>query len=287
MSNENTQEVLFQDPIGLRLRQGREKAGLSIEQVGQQLKLPIAIIEAMERDDWPRLGAPVYVRSYLGSYLRLVGLPAALAENVAQNSSAPQLVTLGTGSGMRHALKHSVRNLVYLVMTAVLVIPVVLVARHYQSAGRTEVLTLEPESISTPVPAPALASDPSMAPPAAVEPAGIAPAQTKDADPAPVMASMAPFQKAAPTSSELLLRFSGESWIETVDASGTRIERGLVAGGSERRYAPGQVARITLGNADAVEVSFAGESVDLAPYRAANVARFAVSSSGEPAPAGH
>lgn len=287
MSNENTQEVLFQDPIGLRLRQGREKAGLSIEQVGQQLKLPIAIIEAMERDDWPRLGAPVYVRSYLGSYLRLVGLPAALAENVAQNSAAPQLVTLGTGSRMRHALKHSVRNLVYLVMTAVLVIPVVLVARHYQSAGRTEELTLEPESISAPVPAPVLASDPSMAPPAAVEPASIAPAQTKTADPAPVMASMAPFQKAAPTSSELLLRFSGESWIETVDASGTRIERGLVAGGSERRYAPGQVARITLGNADAVEVSFAGESVDLAPYRAANVARFAVSSSGKPAPAGH
>ncbi|WP_146909538.1 RodZ domain-containing protein [Arenimonas daejeonensis] len=287
MSNENTQEVLFQDPIGLRLRQGREKAGLSIEQVGQQLKLPIAIIEAMERDDWPRLGAPVYVRSYLGSYLRLVGLPAALAENVAQNGATPKLVPLGTGSRMRHALKHSVRNMVYLVMTAVLVIPVVLVARHYQSAGSTQVLTLEPEVVSTPVPAPALASDPSLAPPMVSEPAAEAPPQTQAADPAPVMASMAPFQKTAPTSTELLLRFSGESWIETVDASGARIERGLVAGGSERRYAPGQVARITLGNADAVEVSFAGETVDLAPYRAANVARFAVSSGGEPAPAEH
>lgn len=288
MSNENTQEVLFQDPIGLRLRQGREKAGLSIEQVGQQLKLPIAIIEAMERDDWPRLGAPVYVRSYLGSYLRLVGLPAALAENVAQNGATPKLVTLGTGSRMRHALKHSVRNMVYLVMTAVLVIPVVLVARHYQSTGNAEVLTLEPEALSVPVPvpAPALASDPSV-PPMVTEPATTVPAQTQATDPAPVMASMAPFQKTTATSEELLLRFSGESWIETMDASGTRIERGLVSGGSERRYAPGQVARITLGNADAVEVSFAGETVDLAPYRAANVARFAVSSSGEPAPAGH
>ena len=288
MSTENVQEGLFQDPIGLRLRQGREKAGLSIEQVGQQLKLPVAIVQAMERDDWQRLGAPIYVRSYLGSYLRLVGLPALLAESVVQSEPAPALVTLGSGSRVRHALNHSVRNLVYLVMTAVLVIPVVLVARHYQSGGRAEVLTLDPETSL--VPAPTLAADPLPAPASPeAEPATapVAAPPSPQADPAPVMASMAPFQKAEASAPELLLRFKGESWIEALDASGTRVERGLVTSGSERRYAPGQVARITLGNADVVEVSFAGESVDLAPYRAANVARFAVSSGGEPAPAGH
>ena len=47
MSSESTQEVLFQDPIGLRLRLAREKAGLTVEQVGQQLKLPVAIVQAM------------------------------------------------------------------------------------------------------------------------------------------------------------------------------------------------------------------------------------------------
>ena len=283
MSSESTQEVLFQDPIGLRLRLAREKNGLSVEQVGQQLKLPVAIVQAMERDDWQRLGAPIYVRSYLGSYLRLVGLPAVMAESVAVNEPAPKLVTLGTGSRVRHALNHSVRNLVYLVMTAVLVIPVVLVARHYQSGGRAEVLTLEPEGSI--VPAQVIAADPKPALPAVVDPAPPAVAET--ADPAPVMASMAPFQKNEAATAGLVLRFNGESWIETVDTTGARVERGLVASGSERRYAPGQVARITLGNAEVVEVSFAGESVDLAPYRAANVARFAVSSSGEPAPAGH
>lgn len=283
MSSESTQEVLFQDPIGLRLRLAREKNGLSVEQVGQQLKLPVAIVQAMERDDWQRLGAPIYVRSYLGSYLRLVGLPAVMAESVAVNEPAPKLVTLGTGSRVRHALDHSLRNVVYLIMTAVLVIPVVLVARHYQSGGRAEVLTLEPEGSI--VPAQAIAADPTPALPAAVDP--VTPAVVESAGPAPVMASMAPFQKNEAAAAGLVLRFNGESWIETVDETGARVERGLVASGSERRYAPGQVARITLGNADVVEVSFAGESVDLAPYRAANVARFAVSSSGEPAPAGH
>ena len=47
MSSEVIQEVLFQEPIGVRLRRGREQAGLSIEQVGQQLKLPVAIVQAM------------------------------------------------------------------------------------------------------------------------------------------------------------------------------------------------------------------------------------------------
>ncbi len=283
MSSESTQEVLFQDPIGIRLRQGREKAGLSLEQAGQQLKLPVAIVEAMERDDWQRLGAPIYVRSYLGSYLRLVGLPAALAEQVAQEKPTPPLVTLGGSSRVRHALNHSMRNLVYLVMTAVLVLPVVLVVRHYQAAQPAELLTLEPSAIA---PAPNLAAEPAPPPPAAA----IAPPAAAAADaegPAPVMASMAPFQKPAAANSGLLLRFAGESWVDVVDAQGARIERGLVAAGSERRYAPGQVARITLGNAEAVEVSFAGAAIDLTPYRAANVARFAVSSTGEPAPAGN
>jgi len=278
MNNQSMQDQLFQDPIGVRLRQGREKAGLSIEQVGQQLKLPVAIVQAMEADDWSRLGAPVYVRSYLGSYLRLVGLPAELAEEAARTKAAPQLVTMASHSRLRHALSRSVRNVVYLVMTAVLVVPVYLVARHYQSGAPTEVLTLETTPGSLPV---ALPADPVAAAPAAP------PMEVVEPGPAPVMASMAPFKKPAAASTGLLLRFRGESWLEAYDANGDSIERALVGDGSERRYAPGQVARITLGRADAVEVSFGGKAVDLSPYRAANVARFTVNSDGEPAPAGN
>ena len=101
------------------------------------------------------------------------------------------------------------------------------------------------------------------------------------------MASLAPFTKAAAAAAGLVLRFKGESWVDVLDTQGARVERGLVEAGAERRYAAGQVARITLGNADAVDVSFAGKALDLAPYRTANVARFTVSSAGEPAPAGN
>jgi cytoskeleton protein RodZ len=275
MNTESMQDQLFPDPVGVRLRIGRERAGLSIEQVGQQLKLPVAIVQAMEADDWSRLGAPVYVRSYLGSYLRLVGLPPELAEEAARTKPAPQLVTMASHSRLRHAFSRSVRNAVYLVMTAVLVVPVYLVARHYQSGAPAEVLTLEttPDSL------------PSAPPPAVPATPPPAPAVVVDDGPAPVMASMAPFKKPAAPTGGLVLRFRGESWFEAYDAEGGSIERALVDEGAERRYAPGQVARITLGRADAVEVSFAGREVDLSPYRAANVARFTVNSDGEPVPA--
>lgn len=307
MSHEMIQDALFEEPIGMRLRRGREQAGLTVEQVGQQLKLPVAIVQAMELDDWPRLGAPVYVRSYLGSYLRLVGLPAELAEQAAQTKPTPKLVAMGSTSRMRRALNRSLRNGVYLVMTGVLVVPVFLVARHYQAENRPEVLTLEtsPEMVEAQalglesgVPLPpvpdadgadqALAqAQPAAAPDAVATATATATAAAPSEGPAPVMASMAPFTRPAPASGGLLLRFRGESWVEVLDAQGERIERGLVGAGAERRYAAGQVARITLGNADAVDVSIAGRTVDVSPYRSANVARFTVSSSGEPAPAGN
>jgi cytoskeleton protein RodZ len=300
MTQDVSQEALFQDPIGLRLKQARVSQSLSITEVGQQLKLPVAIVEAMERDDWVRLGAPVYVRSYLGSYLRLVGLPETLAEQVAQSKPTPQLVPMGSRSRMRRVLDQSLRNAVYLLMTAVLVIPAVLVARHYQKTPAPEQLTLDTAPVFTPAapvaaPVPSDLTDkatlaaapegeaPAVAP--ASVPAGIAETVEAANSPDPVMASMAPTFKR--DGQGLQLSFRDESWIEVLDAQGRRVERGLVAGGDVRRYAAGQVARITLGKADAVEVSFAGKPVDMTPYRAADVARFTVSSTGQPAPPGN
>lgn len=292
MNVETQQPPLFDDPVGSQLRRTREKAGLGVEQVGQQLKLPVAIVEAMEREDWARLGAPVYVRSYLGSYLRLLGLPAGLADPVLSQKAEPALVTMASRSRMRHALDKSLRNAVYLVMTAVLVVPVVLVARHFQARETVAALTLEPDAVLREADQLAGLALPPQAPgPALVEPA---PPPVSAAGPHPVMASMAPVPAGsaaaaagAPASAGLALSFTEESWIEVLDGAGQRVERGLVAAGEQRHYGAGQVARITLGNADAVEARLGGKPLDLAPFRAANVARFAVSSDGNTVTPGH
>ncbi|GGA75019.1 membrane protein [Arenimonas soli] len=288
MTTEGRQEGLFVDPLGQRLRAARDKCGLTREQAGQQLRLPVAIIEAMEREDWQRLGAPIYVRSYLGSYLRLLDLPQELLQPVVAPAPTPALVPLTSRSGLRRTLDKSLRNVVYLVMTAVLVVPVVLVARHYQNADRPQSLTLEPDASVLPAldPAPAVAgADRTIALPAVTP---------EPVTPEPVMASMAPVPAKTPApelpaaitgQDGLVLRFSGQSWLEVNDAQGRSLERALLDAGAERRYADGEVGYITLGNAAAVEVLHDGQPVNLEPFRTANVARFTVSSGGEPEPA--
>lgn len=270
MINESFQETLFEDPLGLRLRHAREKMHWSAESVAQQTKLPLAIIEAIEREDWARLGAPIYVRSYVNSYARLLGLPAGLADDVVRQQPTPALkVEVGSSRG-RGVFDRGLLNLGYLAMTAAIFgVAFMLIARFQASSDSDVAPSANTETIQAPV-----ASQPASQP------------KQNEIAASPVMASLAP----APVtndSSDLVLRFQRDSWVDFVAADGSRIERGMVPAGSERHFKPGEVARVTLGDATSVSVDFAGKNVDLAPYREANVARFAVSSSGEPTPVGN
>jgi cytoskeleton protein RodZ len=275
------QQTLFADPLGLRLRHAREAKRWSVEAVAQQLKLPVAVVEAMEKEDWQRLGAPIYARSYLTGYLKLLGLPTVLAEEVLRPQPQAPLVAMGGVPAGKRMVDRSLVNLGYLAITAAIVGSVVMLAMRYQSPTR------DPQVLALDSPAPAVAPAREAATPVAPKPA---PAS-------PVMASMAPaLPPAAPapvapapaavTPGEILLRFRGESWIEIVGGDGKKVEQGLVGAGAERRLKPGEVTRVTLGNADAVEVLQGGRAVDVSAYRQASIARFGVSSEGVLTPPG-
>ena len=279
MSNDHIQETLFADPVGLRFRHTREGKGWSRESVAQQLKLPVAVIEAMEREDWERLGAPIYARSFVSSYAKLLGMPTTVVDEIVRaRPQATTLVAMGGVPAAKRMVDRGLLNLAYLGITVAIAGSIVMLAMHYQSpAGNEQVLTLETTADNTTTTAPA-----------PVEAATPAPA----VNPPPVLASMAPTLPAAgaapatANTGDLVLRFRGDSWVEVLDSSGARVERGLVTAGSERRFARGQVGQVTLGNADAVEVLQGGQVVDLGAFRQANVARFGVSSDGKLAPPG-
>ncbi|KFN44435.1 helix-turn-helix domain-containing protein [Arenimonas oryziterrae] len=293
MSIDSFQETLFEDPIGSRFRHAREKLRWSKESVAQQLKLPISIIDAIEREDWQRLGAAIYVRSYVGSYAKILGLPAETADEVlrVQPMSAPPLVHSSSSLRTSRTFDHGLLKLGSLVMTGVIVGSIVMVVMYFQKpAAVAEVLPLDPPTATT---SGATAGTQVLSLPAqaTVAPSATAPAAPTVAAPAAntpptVMASLAPALSAPVGSNELVLDFQAESWVDVVAMNGEHVERGLVPAGTQRRYAAGQVSRITLGNADAVQVSQAGQKIDLAPYREANVARFTVSSQGKVTPSG-
>ena len=253
MTTESIQETLFEDPIGLRFRRAREKARWSLEAAAQQLKLPVAVIEAIEREDWGRLGAPIFVRSYVGSYAKLLGLPASLADDVVKGKAAPQLVAIGGTPVAKRAYARKSMNLGYLLMTIVIVGGVVALALYFQSPKRSA-RVIELDAIRAYA---LVAPTPSAKVPAA--PSGVAPAVA---------------------TGSLVLNFRGDSWVDLVDRSGEHLERGLVAAGTERRFDSRQLAQVTLGDATAVDVSLAGAPLDLTPFSEANVARFTVSSDG-------
>lgn len=260
---------------GARLRTAREAAGMTQEEVAGRLKMPLRVVKSLEEEDWGRLGAPVFVRGQLRSYSRLLGLATSTtieASGVAP-VEPPKLVSHTHTPRLQRVLEQGGRRVVYIVITAAIVIPVWLATRPHLSATA-------PESVR-PLDVPAIGADALGA--AAADPA-TAPAGEEPVH-EPVMASLAPMPNRPAAVLALALRFTDDSWVKVVGPDGKIVEQGLLPAGESRSYAAGQVARIVLGNAPSVSVRQAGKAVDLVPYTRANVARFTVSSDGTVAPA--
>ncbi|MDH5833620.1 RodZ domain-containing protein [Luteimonas kalidii] len=263
---------------GERLRQAREAAGLDIAEVARRLKMPVRVIESLENDAWDRLDAPVFVRGQLRSYARLLGVRID-GELPAASGSVPiepaRLEPRSYTPPLRRVADRMMGRMVYIVITALIAVPVWMATRsHLDSQIRVDA------SLDLPTGTGATAAAPPQAP-----------APQADEGPRPLVASMASMpQRTAARQVEpppaLSLRFSGDSWVEIFDGTGGVVERGLLKAGERREFEGGEVGRVVIGNADAVEVRGDGRIQDLSEFQRANVARFTVSSDGSIAPLG-
>lgn len=249
--------------IGQRLRLAREQAGLTVAEVGTRLKMPTRAVEALEAEDWARLGAPVFVRGQLRSYAKLLGMPAdAIADSAAARvAPTAELVAHTYTPRARIVADNLARKLVYVVLTAAIAVPVWLATQSHLDRSVLDTVSLES--------APAL---PAIGESASPEPAAV---------PQPIVASMAPSlpRQAAPAG-DLVVTFSGESWVRITGADGAVLEQALVPAGSTRAFTAGQLGQAVLGNATGVAITSRGAPVDLTPFIRANVVRFTVSSDG-------
>jgi cytoskeleton protein RodZ len=60
--------------LGDQLSAARKKLGLTPANVAARLRIRTTFIDALEREQWTVVGAPVYVRGFLRNYAKLVGL---------------------------------------------------------------------------------------------------------------------------------------------------------------------------------------------------------------------
>jgi len=253
--------------IGVRLKQAREEAGLSQEDVAASLKIPVKVIRQLESGDSSQLGAPVFVRGQMRSYARLLGVH--FDEELGQGARpiAPsELVSHTHTPRYRRVFEQATRRAIYIVLTAAIAVPIWMASRELKKDDAK----VESLDVATMQAAPA-----NNAQPTASEPAHRT----------PLVASMATLPApAAAQAPALSLNFTGNSWVEVRGADGRVLESGELGTGQQRSYAAGEVSRVVLGNSSAVEVRNAGRTVDLTPFSRANVARFTLSSDGSLTP---
>lgn len=72
--------------LGARLRRERMLRGMSVEEVSRATRIPLASVERLEADRFDDLPGEVFVRGFLRSYARAIGVDAE--EVLAQYSSA-------------------------------------------------------------------------------------------------------------------------------------------------------------------------------------------------------
>lgn len=290
MTIEQTTSFESATGAGVRLKKAREAAGLSIDAVAGQLRMPAQVVRSLEDEQWQRLGAPVFVRGQLRSYARLLKVELGDMLDTAGIAPVvpPDLVSHTHTPKLRRVVESVGRKALYVGITCVLAVPVWFASRSHFEDRPPSTASLDAVPAAVPVPdarepgeAVALPASPSAAP--ATAPAARGPAQ-------PFVASMTPLPPAASRpapAAGLSLAFKDDSWVEITAPDGSTVEKALIRAGEQRSFQPGQVGRMVLGNATAVEVQQGGSIVDLTPFRRANVARFAVSSEGSVISAPH
>src|SRR5476649_2385656 len=68
------QTGLFVSALGEEFRSAREARSLSLSDVAERLHIRSVYLAAIEDEDWHVIGAPVYVRGFMRTYARFLGL---------------------------------------------------------------------------------------------------------------------------------------------------------------------------------------------------------------------
>lgn len=282
---------------GRLLREAREQARVSVDDLSALVKLSRNTLDALERDDFAQLNESVYVRGYYRKLAKV--LPVAEADllrayegqAVPKAPVAPSKLILAGGQELGSGPRVPVRVIAIIVVTGLL-----LGAIAFWTSRRTEQAEAPPvkPAVTAPETGAAAAPTPVASTPTAVAvPAEAAPGTTPEqqllsSTPATAVApatgglSAAESAATAPAESatavgdaKLDLSFSGTSWTEVKDARGKTLLSGVMQAGSTRSISGDAPFNVFLGNAPGVQLSFNGAKVDMSLYtRSNNTARF-------------
>jgi cytoskeleton protein RodZ len=290
MGPDHTTPLPVASTAGAQLRAAREAAGWSQETVAQQLKLAPRQVRAIEEDDYARLPGRTFVRGFVRNYARLVRLdPTAVMASLPRGDGTSPLDRPSLTAVSRPMVELPVAN-VRRNSWARWLIPLALLA-IVAAAGVYEFMRNAGGSRRPPAENAAVSPPPVPASPSTALPNPLASAKTESATPAeksagaasnattPTAESIAPAAtgatpSAAASDAPLLLTFKEKSWVEVKDGNGAAIFMQTSAAGTTQTLSGTPPLDVSIGNAAGVTVTYRGQSIDIAPYTRANIARF-------------
>lgn len=293
---------------GPRLKAERERRGLSAQKAADELHLDGWVIDALEAEDYERIGPSVYAKGHLKRYAALLGLPAAeIVAGYETRAQLPKSVPASQAANVRlRTDAPAVSNLPWpqIVGTAAVALLVIGVLWwkpwHQRGTGRSSALpaagnpaaassAAATESATDMVPAAAASTTmaPATSPPASSPPASSPPASAplpKTQQPAAGGLPQAPPDtdaQAGAGRARLRLSFSADSWVDIHDAAGRRAYAGNGRANSVKTVAGIAPMRVYLGFASGVQLEINNRTVAIGPqFVAGDVARFEAGADG-------
>ena len=273
---------------GPELRRAREARGLTRQQAAEHLNLDVAMVEALELDDFERLGAPVFAKGHLRRYGAMLGLAGDELIAAYERGGAPPMVPVLVPRARARQDMMPARNrprwpwlagsaLLFALAAGVAAYLGAYGLRWPAAAGESAGTAPEVEPV-----APGTRTGGADAP-AAVTAAAAQASPDATVQPAPA-GTDAGAESAAPVPPghvRVRLAFVADSWAEVYDGSGQAVLYDLARAGTQRSIAAAAPLSVTIGNAPAVTLAVNGRTATLpAVPGGGTVARFRIEADG-------
>jgi cytoskeleton protein RodZ len=281
---------------GVKLKAERERRGLSAQKAADEMHLDRWVIDALEADDYQRIGPTVYAKGHLKKYAALLGLPAA--EIMSGFESRPQVRTEPVSAGPSMLLSTrgdsessgGLSPLQIAGCVAVVLAIAVLWWRPWHARVKPPV-SAAPAATAAVAPAPA--SEPGIVGSAQASPVAAAISGPASAT-ATTAGSAAPPESPSANSADapaaplpgggrarLRLSFSADSWVDVHDASGKRTFAGNGLANSVKTISGLAPMHVYLGFGSGVQLEINDRAVAIGPqFFAGDVARFDAGADG-------
>ncbi|MGV2842541.1 RodZ domain-containing protein [Aeromonas hydrophila] len=279
---------------GQLLRNAREQLGWTREQVASRIHLRLTLIAAIESDTYDKHTSHTFIRGYLRTYAKLVGIPeeTILAAYDKLGLTPPDNIDMQSFS-RRSRQQANDSRLKVVTWLVILVLIALSVAWWWQSTARRSAgdealaateMGATSNTPSATVPPAVDVADPVVAPATSAAVATSAdPVASAAATTAVATSAATATQPAADTATsepakvpQLKMSFTADCWLDVKDAKGKTLFSGLKKANDELVLEGPEPLKFIIGAPMAVNIEYQGKSIDMSRYNNGRTARLSL-----------